>query len=157
MNIPELFNRSIKKQISFKIESSVAKEGVFAYGDHLIVKPGDIIDFHLYYKNTGNVTQNDVTGYDELPEGFRYISGSSFLRSSSNQEGERVSDDLFEEKGINLGDFRQGEWCELTYRVYVEDNLACFSKGDNGVFNDARISTSNHVERNRVEVTVRRD
>ena len=143
-------------QAGFEIQKTVSKEGENNFSEKLTVNPGDVLDFKIDYKNTGTINQLSIIGYDTLPEGFSYIEGSSYFTANFNEEGNSVSDKLFD-GGINLGDFKPGDSMSLTYKVKVSDDPDAFPCGDTVVYNDAKIATENGTGSDKAEITVHRD
>ena len=148
--------RFVVDQAGFKISKTVSEENQNDYKEELTVKPGDTLDFKIEYQNTGTINQLSIIGYDHMPKGLTYVSGTSFFKANFNTEGNFVSDKLFD-GGINLGDFKPGDSMSLTYKVEVADDKDIFPCGDTKVYNNASIATENGTGYDKVEITVHRD
>lgn len=143
-------------QPGFKISKTVSKENAGDYKEELKVKPGDVLDFKINYENTGTINQLSIIGYDHMPKGLTYVSGTSFFKANFNEAGNFVSDKLFD-GGINLGDFKPGDNMSLTYKVEVSDDKEIFPCGETVVYNNASIATANGTGYDKVKITVVRD
>lgn len=143
-------------QPAFKISKTVSKENAGDYKEELKVKPGDVLDFKIDYHNTGTINQLSIIGYDHMPNGLTYVSGTSFFKANFNEAGNFVSDKLFD-GGINLGDFKPGDNMSLTYKVEVADDKEIFPCGETVVYNNASIATANGTGYDKVKITVVRD
>ena len=148
--------RFVVDQAGFQISKTVSKEKENNYVEEITVKPGDVLDFKINYKNTGTINQKSIIAYDHMPEGLSYVSGTSFFTANFNTEGNFVSDKLFD-GGINLGDFKPGDYMNLTYKVEVADDEKIFPCGDTKVYNNASIATANGTGYDKVEIKVHRD
>ena len=149
--------RFVVDQPAMKISKTVSEENQQNYVEKITVKPGDVLDFKVSYENTGTINQLSIKGHDVMPEGLNYVKGSSYFTASFNEEGGFVSDKLFEDGGINLGDFKPGESMNLTYKVEVADDKTIFPCGDTTVYNNASIASANGTGYDKVEITVHRD
>lgn len=148
--------RFVVDQAGFNISKTVSKENEQNYAEKITVKPGDVLDFKIDYKNTGTINQLQIKAYDHMPNGLSYVSGTSFFKSNFNTEGTFVSDRLFD-GGVNLGDFKPGDNMSLTYKVEVADDTTIFPCGNTKVFNNASIATENGTGYDKVEITVHRE
>ncbi len=155
-NNSQTTNKTNIKVYGFEVSCTVAIEGISNYSKSVTAKPGDVLDFHLLYKNIGDKNQLSIRFYDELPKGLRYIQGSSFFNSNFNTSGNSVSDALFSENGINLGDYRPNDWGMLTYRVQIVYDEGLFSKGDTLLYNNAKIATADGTGYSKVAITIHR-
>jgi conserved repeat protein len=143
-------------QAAFDISKTVSKEKDANYVEKITVKPGEVLDFKIDYKNTGTINQQSIIAYDHMPKGLNYVSGTSFFKTSFNATGNFVSDKLFN-GGINLGDFAPNDSMSLTYKVEVSKDEKIFPCGDTKVYNNASIATANGTGYDKVEITVHRD
>ena len=148
--------RFVVDQPNFEISKTVSKEKEQNYTEKITVNPGDTLDFRIDYKNTGTINQKSIIVYDNMPEGLKYVAGTSFFKASFNENGNFVSDKLFD-GGINLGDYRPDESMYLTYKVEVADDKNIFPCGDTKVYNNASVATANGTGYDKVEITVHRD
>lgn len=144
-------------QPGFHMEKTASKNLANSYGERITAKPGETIDFKILYKNTGTTDQKSVTVYDKMPEGMKYVPGTTFVKTPRNGNGEFVSDKLFD-GGLVVGDYRGGEWVEITYKAVIEDNKSLFPcNTTKKILNNSSVATANGTEYDSVEVTVSRD
>lgn len=144
-------------QPGFWLEKTASKDLANEYGERISVKPGDTVDFKILYKNTGTTNQLSVVVYDQMPEGMQYVPGTTFVKTNTNETGEFVVDKLFN-GGLVLGDFRPGEWAEITYKAVLDDDSSLFPCGTSKkIYNNSSVATANGTEYDKVEVTVTRD
>lgn len=140
----------------FYIEKNASKSGENNYQDTITVKPGEVIDFKINYKNTGTTDQNRVTVYDKTPNGMSYIVGTTFLKTPATTNGVFTEDKLFD-GGLVIGDFRAGETGEITYKTEIIDDKNIFPCGDTIIYNNSSVATANGTEYDKVKITVRRE
>ena len=143
-------------QPSFSVSKTAAIDGTEDYKKEIKVKPGDVIDFKVEYKNTGTTNQLQIKANDAMPKGLKYVNGTSYYRANFNKDGNFISDAMFN-GGANLGDYKPGDYMSVTYKVEVTDDKEIFSCGDSEVYNNAAIATQNGTKYDKVKVTVHRD
>ena len=148
--------RFVVDQPNFTVTKTAAIDGTENYQKNIKVKPGDVIDFKVEYKNTGTINQMQIKANDVMPKGLKYVNGTSFFRANSNKEGNFISDNIFN-GGANLGDYKPGDWMTVTYKVEVLDDKEIFPCGDSEVYNNAAIATANGTKYDKVSVLVHRD
>ena len=141
-------------QPGFKISSLVSIKDKTNYQRSIVAKPGDVLEFQLSYENTGTINQMQIKACDYLPDGLVYIKGSTSWEANYGKNN-KASDNLFN-GGMNLGDYKPGDWVRVRYQVKVENNKKYFPEGDTVIYNDACIATANGTRRNKVEIIVRR-
>ena len=139
-------------QAGFRITTSVRVEGQSEFQKKVTAKPGDILEIRIMYENTGTINQKSIIFYDTLPSGLEYQMGSSYYKSNFSEN--YVSDRLF--TGINLGDYRPGDWAILTYKAKIVDDPVIFPSGSTLVKNNASIATANGTGRMSVQINVQR-
>jgi uncharacterized repeat protein (TIGR01451 family) len=85
-------------------------------------QPGDKVDFRLSFKNTGNVTLNNVVLKDQLPAGLNYVAGTAKLYNSSYPSGYALPDALFNSTGDNIGNYTTGINAFVVFTAQVAGN-----------------------------------
>lgn len=140
----------------FFIEKNASKVGDSNYQDTITVTPGETIDFKINYKNTGTTYQNRVTVYDRMPEGMKYINGTTYLKTPAATNGVFTEDKLFN-GGLVIGDFRAGEQAEITYKTEIADDKILFPCGDTVIYNNSSVATENGTEYDKVKIIVKRE
>ncbi len=139
-------------QPGFKIKTLVKVEGRPDFQNKITAKPGDMLEFCIMYENTGTINQKSIIFYDKLPDGLEYQKGSSYFKSNFSENS--VSDRIFE--GINLGDYKPGDYAMLTYKARIIDDPNIFPSGNTLVRNNASIATANGTGRMSAEINIQR-
>lgn len=143
---------------SFTMSKEVRKHSTTTGGwvDNYTAMPGETVDFVVDYKNTGSVTQENVTIKDVLPAGLTYVPGSSVLANASNQTPKKVSDNIVSATGINIGSYTPGSdaWVRFSAKVADKDALAC---GVNTLKNVATVTTGAGSKSDDATVTVTKE
>jgi len=135
---------------------TVSAEGANNYNETITSNPGDVLDFKISYKNTGTTWQTAVTVHDTMPEGLEYVKGSTFAVTPAVPSGVTVADKLFEESGLNLGDFSAGQEATITYKGRLSsDTATVFKCGETTIYNNAWLVTENGTQYDKVKITVK--
>ena len=118
-------------------------------------QPGETVDYLIQYKNTGNVTQENVVVKDKLPAGMTYVAGSTILANGNNPNGKSINDDLTT-KGVNIGSYAPGAsaWVRFSAKVADAKDLVC---GANSLKNVATVTTGGGDKSDDAIVTVNKD
>lgn len=118
--------RLVAEQANFEVTKSVSNYGNRNWREYIHAQPGEVVEFRLTYRNTGQVDQVDVTLFDTLPQGLEFIPGSTRLYNNSNPDGMYVIDGITT-TGINIGLYGPGAEATVTYRarVVAHYDLAC--------------------------------
>lgn len=87
---------------------------------------GDKVEFQVQYKNLSDVRQPGVTIRNVLPEGLRYVEGSTYLYNTLHPNGIQILEDNVISNGIIIGNYAAGAnaYVRITAEV-VGDTLAC--------------------------------
>jgi uncharacterized repeat protein (TIGR01451 family) len=124
-----------------KIEKHVSVGGA-DWAKSATAKPGETVEFELYYMNTGNVNQNNVVISDTLPKGLTYVAGSSKLYSPSNPNGKAIVDGVTT-TGVNIGNYAPGAEAYITFKAKVADEKDLALCGVNTLRNKGSVDTVN--------------
>lgn len=144
-------------QPNFVLDKKVALgETSNDYKDEIIVSPGDTLNFKIGYQNTGTTEQNNVTLHDLLPDGLKYIDGSTWAGSTRHPEGSKAPEYLFTD-GLNVGAMIPGEESWATYQAKVADDKNIFPCGDTEIYNSAYVATYDGKASDRTKITVHRE
>lgn len=145
-------------QPAFWTEKTVSESGKNNFVESIEANPGEVLDFKIYYKNTGTTNQIDVVAHDTVQGGMNYVSGSVKVTTPAGtvtltSEQEEKLFNGSDTNGLIIGDFQPGEEATITYqaRVAAIDQLDC---GENVLYNDATIQTANGSEFDKVQVKV---
>lgn len=116
----------ITAQPSFTIESWVAASGLPNFATNQKVRPGDTLSIKIEYRNTGNVTQNDVVmRIESLPRCGPVVQGSTVIaNSTSDGKWVRVSDGIDESHPVNIGSYPPGANAYLGFKIKLCDRDA---------------------------------
>ena len=66
--------------------------------------PGSTVEFQIHFRNTSTITVDDVQVAIVLPDGIRYVTGTTVLFNTNNPYGIIMSDGLAL-AGINIGSY----------------------------------------------------
>ncbi len=142
-------------QPNFTVNKQVSKHGENKWTENYTAKPGETVDYRIEYTNTGTTHQSNVAVKDTLPKGMSYVKGSTQLKNANNPEYKAVSDNLFDAKGLNIGNYTGGvkanAFIKFSAKVEGSDKLAC---GANTLRNVARVETDNGSKEDSADVTV---
>ena len=143
---------------SFWAEKKVAHHGsADTYEELSDAKPGETLDFMIYYENNGTTKQTSVTVHDTLPEGLTLVPGSVRAVTPEVATGVTIADDkLFSSAGIDIGDFYAGEKGWVYYQAVVNDDSEKFPCGGTVIYNDADVMTNNGTIHDKVKINVNR-
>ncbi len=148
----------------FTVDKEVSKDGA-QWTNNVVVEPGATMEFRVTFKNTGTVTQKNVTVSDTLEgaTGLEYVAGSTrIVRGDGTetivQDGETSG--LFG-GGLLIGDVTGGATVEVHYKVKVleQEKFAC---GKTVLYNLAGVSANREgagvaTRYDKVQVEVTRD
>lgn len=140
---------------NFSIDKK-ARTGDGEYADEINVKPGDKVDFKIVYHNTGTTIQKRVSVFDKMPDGVKYVAGTTFLKTPVSQEGKFATDNLFN-GGLVIGDFYAGQSSEITYKTEIADDKAIFPCGVTTIYNNSSVATGDGTEYDKVKINVKRE
>lgn len=127
----------------YTVQASVRFAGTTGknWTDNLEVEIGDELEYQIVYKNTDNINQYNVMLRDVLPNNVEYIPSSTKFWNGTYDGATATTDNLVNEKGINIGNYAPGANAIVRFRVKVVDkNLA---DGSNTVVNWAQGSVGN--------------
>ena len=119
--ITEVFDiNSLETASYIKIRVRNKTTGYPAWSTVTSLNVGDEIEFQIEYKNTSEYEQENVLIFDSLPENVKYIEGSLKKHDSNNPNGINMNpDELFTEKGTNIGNFKPGANTYINFTVEV--------------------------------------
>lgn len=135
---------------------TVSAEDADDYNETMTAAPGDVLDFKISYKNTGTTWQTAVTVHDQMPEGLEYVQGSTFAVTPAVPSGVKVADKLFEDSGLNIGDFNAGQEATITYKGRLTTDETIFACGETTIYNNAWLVTENGTQYDKVKIVVKR-
>ena len=109
------------------VDKYVRHNGDKDWARSITAKPGDVLQYEIAYKNTGNTNQADVEFRDKLPKGVTYVPGSTFLKDGEFPNGTNLKTDAVVTDGITTGTYLPGAAGYVMFSVKVDsaDKLAC--------------------------------
>ncbi len=140
---------------TFEMTKQVRKHSATTGGwvESYAAKPGETVDFVVTYKNTGNITQENVVIKDTLPAGLSYVNGSTVLANGSNPTGKPISDNVTK-GGVNIGAYAPGVSAWVRFSAKVADNAGLTTCGANTIHNVASVVTGAGTKTDGADVTV---
>lgn len=142
----------VAKKTDFTLQKKVSKHGAAQWVENYDAKPGEVVDFLLAYKNTGEVQQDDVTFRDTLPAGLSYVPGSTTWSNASKQNV-KASDNITT-AGINVGSYAPGANAFTVFSAKVADNDNLPVCGPNKLTNKGKVNTGGYSREDDATVTV---
>lgn len=108
---------------SLTVASRIKDADTEGYSGSLAVSPGEVVQMRLEFANTGDVQQNNVVvRVSDLPDGVRYLDGSTELKNGNHPDWKRVSDNLVG-TGINIGDYLTGANAFVRFDVMIDPDF----------------------------------
>ena len=159
-NIPGCFQYSgyvifkVKANTSdFDIQKTVRINGATdkTFKESVAVKPGDKVDYQIYFKNTGATQLQNVVIKDTLPTGTTYVPGTTYLH---NSDGTKLVADGVTTNGINIGGYLAGGDAYVKFTAQVADNDKLAVCGTNTLQNIAKATTTTGSKEDTADVTV---
>lgn len=138
----------------FTMSKMVSKHSANKWVEDYIAQPGEIVDYLIQYKNTGEVQHNDVTVRDTLPAGMTYVAGSTTYGNSKFPSGTKASDNVANGTGINIGSYTAGANAWVIFSATVPANDSLVNCGDNKLINSAKVTTGGGSIEDKANVTV---
>lgn len=142
------------KETNFTLSKKVSKHGANKWVEEYKAQPGEVVDFILAYKNTGEVNHDDVTFRDTLPKGLSYEAKSGVWSNASTQNNKFTSDlALTNGTGINVGSYAPGANAFTTFsaKVAASKDLEC---GTNKLINKGKVNTGGYTVEDNATVIV---
>lgn len=142
---------------NFTVEKKVRLNGETEWSTTAIeAKPGQKIDYQIGYKNTGSTNQSNVTVKDTLPEGVKYVNGTTTLKNAQhpNGNGFTLTTNTVATSGENIGNYAPGANAYVRFTATVPTNDELKVCGKNTLRNVARVSTEFGYKEDTVDVIV---
>jgi hypothetical protein len=134
-------------QPNFEVVAEARKKGAdSSYTDNVEVKSGEVVQVRVMYQNQGSTQQDNVGLIVAIPDGFRYIKGSSEIWNSTTAN--KASDDRkvvdgIASTGLNIGSYQPQGNAWIRFDVMVDDlSLAPFKGPWLGVDPFVTVTTS---------------
>ena len=117
-------------------------------------KGGDTVQFQIHAKNTGSAGIQNLVIRDILPKGLNYVAGSTKLYNTSNPKGLKVSDNVIQNSGINIGSYQPNGDAYVRFDATVSAENSLPVCGDNTLTNIAQASDQKIVKNDTASVKV---
>jgi uncharacterized repeat protein (TIGR01451 family) len=145
-NIPGCFEYSgvvylkVKAQTAdFSINKTVRKGSTGTFAENVTANPSDKVDYQLYFKNTGGMTQTTVTIKDILPAGMTYVAGSTYVH---DDKGTRQVPDGIVAGGMTMGNYASNGDVYVKFTAQVAANDSLEKCGTNNLVNTMKATTA---------------
>lgn len=144
---------------NFLVEKSVRSHGEGKWHQSITSKPGQKVDYQIYYDNVGNANQLDVVALDKLPKGVALVSGSTTLKNIGYPDGDGLSikeDKIVAPSGLNIGSYapNSNAYVRFTATLPKASELEC---GTNKLVNTGTISTQNGDKNDTATVVITKE
>ena len=117
-------------------------------------KGGDTVQFQIHAKNTGSAGIQNLVIRDILPKGLNYVAGSTKLYNTSNPKGLKVSDNVIQNSGINIGSYQPNGDAYVRFDATVSAENSLPVCGENTLTNIAQASDQKIVKNDTASVKV---
>ena len=117
-------------------------------------KGGDTVQFQIHAKNTGSAGIQNLVIRDILPKGLNYVVGSTKLYNTSNPKGLKVSDNIIQNSGINIGSYQPNGDAFVRFDATISAEQDLTVCGENTLTNIAQASNQKIVKNDTASVKV---
>ena len=117
-------------------------------------KSGDTVQFQIHAKNTSSAGIQNLVIRDILPKGLNYVAGSTKLYNTSNPKGLKVSDNIIQNSGINIGSYQPNGDAFVRFDATVSAEQDLPVCGENTLTNIAQASNQKIVKNDTASVKV---
>ena len=117
-------------------------------------KSGDTVQFQIHAKNTGSTGIQNLVIRDILPKGLNYVAGTTKLYNTSNPNGLKVSDNIIQNSGINIGTYQANGDAYVRFDATVTAEKDLPVCGDNVLTNIAQASDQKIVKNDPASVRI---
>ena len=117
-------------------------------------KSGDTVQFQIHAKNTGSAGIQNLVIRDILPKGLNYVVGSTKLYNTSNPKGLKVSDNIIQNSGINIGSYQPNGDAFVRFDATISAEQDLTVCGENTLTNIAQASNQKIVKNDTASVKV---
>ncbi|MDK2898862.1 MAG: hypothetical protein PWQ10_49 [Patescibacteria group bacterium] len=141
---------------SFDVQKTVRANSATdkTFKESVNVKPGDKVDYQIYFKNTGGTQLKDVVIKDTLPAGAKYVAGSTYLH---NSDGTKQVADGITAGGIVIGGYMPEGDAYIKFTAEIPNNDALPACGPNTLINTAKAITSGGAKEDTANVVVTKE
>lgn len=141
----------------FTVEKKVRLSGTTDWQKSIAAQPGQKVDYQIGYENTGSTIQSNVVAQDNLPNGVKYIAGSTTVKNADNASGNGLAitnDNLVGADGLNFGNYEPESNAFIRFSATLPNNDELAICGPNNLVNTATVATQNGEQSDTATVTV---
>ena len=124
------------------------------WAETVSAKGGDTVQFQIHAKNTGSAGIQNLVIRDILPKGLNYVAGTTKLYNTSNPNGLKVSDNIIQNSGINIGTYQANGDAYVRFDATVAAEKDLPVCGDNVLTNIAQASDQKIVKNDTASVRI---
>lgn len=128
--------------------------GEKSWTETVSAKGGDTVQFQIHAKNTGSAGIQNLVIRDILPKGLNYVAGSTKLYNTSNPKGLKVSDNIIQNSGINIGTYQANGDAYVRFDATVAAEKDLPVCGENTLTNIAQVSDQKIVKNDTASVQI---
>lgn len=128
--------------------------GEKSWTETVSAKGGDTVQFQIHAKNTGSAGIQNLVIRDILPKGLNYVAGSTKLYNTSNPKGLKVSDNIIQNSGINIGTYQANGDAYVRFDATVAAEKDLPVCGENTLTNIAQVSDQKIVKNDTASVRI---
>ena len=128
--------------------------GEKSWTETVSAKGGDTVQFQIHAKNTGSAGIQNLVIRDILPKGLNYVAGSTKLYNTSNPKGLKVSDNIIQNSGINIGTYQANGDAYVRFDATVAAEKDLPVCGENTLTNIAQASDQKIVKNDTASVRI---
>ena len=128
--------------------------GEKSWTETVSAKGGDTVQFQIHAKNTGSAGIQNLVIRDILPKGLNYVAGSTKLYNTSNPKGLKVSDNIIQNSGINIGTYQANGDAYIRFDATVAAEKDLPVCGENTLTNIAQASDQKIVKNDTASVRI---
>ena len=145
----------VHSSVAAKVSKTVRLKGTKEWGESVVAKVGDEVEYQIEYVNLLSDQVKDVMIRDVLPTNVEYVADSTYLYNSNYQSGVLLSDNTVTTTGINIGSYnaKGNAYVRFTGKV-VDKTMAC---GENQLVNWASATVNGSVYKDDASVLVSKD
>ena len=128
--------------------------GEKSWTETVSAKGGDTVQFQIHAKNTGSAGIQNLVIRDILPKGLNYVAGSTKLYNTSNPKGLKVSDNIIQNSGINIGTYQANGDAYVRFDATVAAEKDLPVCGENTLTNIDQVSDQKIVKNDTASVRI---
>ncbi|WP_324786156.1 hypothetical protein [Streptomyces sp. H51] len=119
--------RFVADQPNFVVSQTVTPAGSDRHDSGLRFEAEARVTYTIQYRNTGTTQQDDVVLKEELPDGFRYVRGSTSIYLSTTGGKWKKTTDGVTRSGIDVGSYAPGADVYIRFTALLPDrnSLKC--------------------------------